>query len=63
MIAYEFYWRDDTGRDHFIGILPERRKNTARITQDSVINWGKKVIGDNTEIKDIFFTQVAINDF
>lgn len=63
MIAYEFYWKDDTGRDHFIGILPERRKNPARITQDSVINWGKKVIGDDTEIKDIFFTQVAINDF
>ena len=23
MMAYEFYWRDETGKEHFIGILPE----------------------------------------
>jgi hypothetical protein len=39
------------GRDHFIGILPERRKNPIRITQASVINWGRKVIGYNKNVK------------
>jgi hypothetical protein len=62
MVAYEFYWRDEIGRDHFIGILPERRKNPERITSESILNWGKKVVGDNTEVKALFFTQVAIND-
>ena len=60
MVAYEFYWRDEIGRDHFIGILPERRREPERITPESILNWGKKVIGDNTEVKDIFFTKVEI---
>jgi hypothetical protein len=60
MIAYEFYLRDKKGRDHLIGILPERRKNPKRINQESIINWARKVIGDNKEVKDISFIQVEI---
>lgn len=60
MVVYEFYCRDENDRIHFIGALPERRKNPARITQESIMNWGTEVIGDNIEIKEIFFTQVAI---
>jgi len=60
MVAYEFYWRDHKGKDHLIGILPERRKNPKRITPESIINWGRKVIGNNTEVKDISFSQIQI---
>jgi len=28
MVAYEFYWGDGKGKEHFIGILPERRRKT-----------------------------------
>jgi hypothetical protein len=58
MVAYEFYWRDQEGEIHFIGILPERRRNSGRITRDSILNWGGKVIGDNSDAKDIYFDQV-----
>ncbi len=58
MVAYEFYWRDETERIHFIGILPERRKKQERITPESILNWGKKVIGDYSELNDIYFVQV-----
>jgi len=58
MVAYEFYWRDETGKQHFIGILPERRKNPERITEQSILNWGKNVIGDDSHINDIYFVQV-----
>jgi hypothetical protein len=58
MVAYEFYWRDETERVHFIGILPERRKKPERITQESVLNWGMKIIGDTSGINDIYFVQV-----
>ena len=61
MVAYEFYWRDETGKVHFIGILPERRKDPRRITEKSIMNWGREVIGDNTKIRDIFFTQIKID--
>ncbi len=60
MIAYEFYCRDYNGQDHLIGILPERRKNLRRITRESIINWARKVVGDDTEVKDLFFSQVEI---
>jgi hypothetical protein len=59
MVAYEFYWRDETERVHFIGILPERRKKQERITQESILNWGMTVIGDHSGIiNDIYFVRV-----
>jgi len=58
MVAYEFYWRDEAERVHFIGILPERRKKPERITQESVLHWAMKVIGDNSGVNDIYFVQV-----
>ena len=62
MVAYELYWLDEIGRDHLIGILPERRKNPERITQESIINWGRTVIGYSVNVKDIFFTQVTMDE-
>jgi hypothetical protein len=58
MVAYEFYWRDDTEGVHFIGILPERRKRPERITQKSILNWGWKIIGNDSDVKDIYFVKV-----
>ena len=60
MVAHEFYWRDETGEEHFIGILPERRKNPERITKDSILNWGWKVIGDNPDVNNIYFILVEL---
>jgi hypothetical protein len=60
MMAYEFYWRDETGKEHFIGILPERRKNPERITKESSLNWGWKVISDNSDVNNIYFVEVEI---
>ena len=58
MVAYEFYCRDETEKVHFIGILPERRGKPERITSDSIMNWGRKVIGDPSDLNDIYFVQV-----
>jgi hypothetical protein len=58
MIAYQFYCRDEKEKTHFIGILPERRKNPDRITPESILNWGRKVIGDRSTLNDIYFVQV-----
>jgi hypothetical protein len=62
MTAYEFYRRDEKGNNHFIWILPERRKNPKRITQESIMNWGKKAAVDNTEVKDLFFVRVELDE-
>ena len=61
MIVYEFYLHEG-GEDHLIGILPERRRNQARITLESIMNWGKMVIGHDEEVdfKALRFIQVEI---
>jgi hypothetical protein len=61
MGAYEFYWRDPIKGYQFIGTLQEKRKNPLRITQESVMNWGKKILGNNIDMNDIFFIQVTID--
>ena len=58
MVAYEFYWGDEKEGAHLIGILPERRKNPERINQESIMKWGKKVLGESTGINNFFFIQV-----
>jgi hypothetical protein len=62
MLSYEFYWKDEIGKVHLIGILPERRRDQNRVTKDSIMNWVNKVIGNGTanEFNNIFFTQVTI---
>ena len=60
MVAYEFYWRDEIGKEHLVGRLPERRKNLLRITKESILNWVWMVIGDNLEGNSIYFVQVEL---
>ena len=60
MVVYEFYWRDEEGREHLIGILPERRKDPQRISSESIMNWGKIIASDHIDINKIFFIQVEI---
>ncbi len=61
MIAYEFYLRQDE-EDHLIGILPERRKIKERITQESIINWAKIIIGNwpDVDLSRVYFIQVDV---
>jgi hypothetical protein len=60
MVAYEFYWRDEIGDIHLIGILPERRKNPLRISNQSILNWVDKVTGNGGN--NIFFTKITLDD-
>jgi hypothetical protein len=61
--AYEFYRRVGNGRDHYVGTLPERRKDPKRITRDSIINWARILFGQMSEEefrRDVYFVQVEI---
>jgi hypothetical protein len=61
MVAYEFYCRDEAGKEHFIGILPERRANPERMTKNSVLNWGWGIIGNNSDVNNIYFVKVEMD--
>jgi hypothetical protein len=60
MVAYEFYLRDKTGEERFIGVLQERRKNTDRITQESIDNLARKVVGGNSDVNNFYFVQIEM---
>jgi hypothetical protein len=60
MRAYEFYWEDKDGKEHFLGILRERRKNPERITEESILNWGRMILGKWVRINKIYFNEVEL---
>lgn len=64
MVAYEYYLRDETKGFELVGILPERRKDLSRITQKSVVGFGKMFWGDHVNINtdNIHFLPVRIDE-
>ena len=62
MIVYKFYLRDAIEGDIFLGALPERRKSPRRITDESIINWGRKFFGKNGKDQDIFFIKTVLEE-
>jgi len=62
MVAYEFYWPGPNGDYQLIGVLHERRKNSARITPESIALWKESVFGKDFDTKDIFHIKVTIDE-
>ncbi len=61
MVAYEFDLRDKERGDYLIGILPERRKDTQRINEASIMNWGKMIVGRRDDAEDVYYVRVSID--
>jgi len=62
MVAYELYSYDEAEGYKLIGILPERRKDPQRITKDSVLKWGRMLLGSGADDKNIIYKQMIIDD-
>lgn len=62
MIAYEFYWREGIKGYQLMGILPERRKKQERISNESIMNWAKRLLGKKADESDIYYVKVTINN-
>jgi hypothetical protein len=62
MIVYKFYLRDAIKGDIFLGALPERRKSPKRITDEFILNWGRKYFGKNSKNEDIFFIKTVLEE-
>ncbi len=61
MVAYEFYRRASNGEqeDRFIGLLPERRKDPRRITNEAIMNWAKLLVPLEDVLNDkIYFIRI-----
>ena len=62
MIAYEFYWHDPKVGFQMMGVVHERRKDSARITKESIMQWGKTIFSENFDPKYIFFIRVTMDE-
>jgi hypothetical protein len=62
MVAYEFYLRNEMNEVQLVGILPERRKDPERISPESILKWGKEVLGDDVSPKDIFYVTMTVDE-
>jgi len=60
MVAYEFYVHDEMEEFNSIGILAERRKDPLRISQESIMKWGKMVAVDDVDVNNIYFVQIEV---
>ncbi len=60
MVAYQLFWRDRKEKAHFIGMLTEKRKTPGRITPESILNWGRRAIGDRSNLSDVYFVLVEL---
>ncbi len=58
MVAYEFCFRNGSGGEYLLGILPERRHGPERITEQSVKQWVKQLIYDTVDLKNVYFVKV-----
>jgi len=58
MVGCQFCCFDEKGEGHLIGILPERRFNSARINDRSVMNWAREIIGNGCHGRRIHFVRV-----
>ena len=63
MVLYRFYRLDPAEGYQIIGVLPERRKNPKRITQESILNWRETILGNGLNTEDTFFSLLYVNSF
>jgi hypothetical protein len=62
MVVYKFYLRDAIKGDIFLGSLPERRKSPLRITEESILNWGRTYFGKYAQDGNIFFIKTVLEE-
>ena len=62
MTVYEFYWFDPIKGYQLIGTLQERRRTPERITEESILKWGKKTfLGDKVNPRKLFYIRKTLN--
>ena len=61
MVAYEYYWHDEIKGFELIGVLPERRKDSDRVTQEAILGFGKKFWSNDMDNGNILFIRVNVD--
>jgi hypothetical protein len=62
MVVYTIYYFGENEDVHFIGFLPEKRKNPERITQESILNYVTTTLGREVNDDKIYYFQVTLDE-
>jgi hypothetical protein len=62
MVVYTIYYFGEDEDVHFIGFLPEKRKNPERITQESILNYVTTTLGREVNGDKIYYFQVTLDE-
>jgi hypothetical protein len=61
MVAYAFYLFEDIEKIHFVVLLPEKRNNPKRITQESIFNYMRTILGREADVDNLFFIEITFD--
>jgi len=59
--AYEFYLRHPSKGDQWLGVLPERRRSSKRVSSETIKKWGMRLLGKQVDSGELFFIQVTFD--
>jgi hypothetical protein len=62
VVAYAFYMFEDIEKIHFIVLLREKRKNSKRITHESILNYMRTILGNQADVDNLFFIELTVNE-
>ena len=62
MVSYEFFSVDETGAAHLIGMIPERRKHSERVTKESIMQRLWMLLGEGIDLNYFFVNRVNIDE-
>jgi hypothetical protein len=62
MVVYTIYYFEEEEKIRFIGFLPEKRKNPERITQKSIYNYVRTILGHEANEDKIYYFQLTLDE-
>jgi hypothetical protein len=62
MVVLAIYYFGEEEKIHFIGFLPEKRENPERITQESIFNYVRAILGHEVNDNKIYYVQVPLDE-
>jgi len=62
MVVYRIYYFEEKEEIRFIGFLPERKQDPKRITQESILNYVRTILGHEANEDKIYYFQVTLDE-
>ncbi len=61
-MVYTIYYFEEAEKIRFIGFLLEKRKNPERITQESIYNYVRTILGHEANEGKIYYFQLTLDE-